>query len=76
MVEGTAVAAAIKDSEDGFVTERNPEGYAEKIAFLLRNPEKIKRAGEGAFRQLYIPCDKVMGKVAELYKQIMKIGTP
>ncbi|MGC8745760.1 MAG: glycosyltransferase [Candidatus Saccharicenans sp.] len=76
VVEGTAVAAAIKDSEDGFVTERNPEGYAEKIAFLLRNPEKIKRAGEGAFRQLYIPCDKVMGKVAELYKQIMKIGTP
>ena len=35
----------IKDGVNGFLTEKNPEALAEKILFLLNNPEKREEMG-------------------------------
>jgi glycosyltransferase involved in cell wall biosynthesis len=71
VLEGTAVAEVIRDSENGFVTERRLEAYAEKIAFLLKNPEVAKKAGKEAFKTLYVPWDAVMVRVSRLYTSLL-----
>ncbi|MCI4445517.1 MAG: glycosyltransferase [Candidatus Aminicenantes bacterium] len=71
VLEGTAVAEVIRDSENGFVTERRLEAYAEKIAFLLKNPEVAKKAGKEAFKTLYVPWDAVMARVSRLYTSLL-----
>ncbi len=51
-VKEGGVRETVLDGETGFLTQRDPQEFAEKIQLLLENPEMRKRYGERARRHV------------------------
>lgn len=71
LLEGSTAAEMIHDGENGFLTRRTPEAYAETIAGLWHQPERLTHAGEGARATLCRPWRDVVDEVQGLYNEII-----
>lgn len=70
LLRGSTAAEKVTDQRNGFLTTRTPQAYAQAIAALHRDPERMARAGEGARMTLSRPWSDVMREVMERYDDI------
>jgi len=69
------ISEVVIDGETGFLIEpKNPEIIAEKIIFLLKNPEKAKEMGESGYQRIknYFTLEKMAREHEKLYEELIK----
>lgn len=68
---GSTAAENIQDHVNGFLVERTPKAYADKIGELFHNRELITQVGLGARSTLARPWSDVVREVSERYQTVM-----
>jgi glycosyltransferase involved in cell wall biosynthesis len=74
MVRGSTAAEIIRDGENGFLCENDPEDLARVITGILADPEKRNRVGEKARETIPVPWSVVLEKAAERYERLIALG--
>lgn len=72
VVKGSCSAEEVVDKENGFLCELNKESLANVLLELISSPEKMKEAGENAYKTLYRTWGDLAKEVLETYKQVIK----
>ena len=72
MVKGSSSAETLTDNVDGFLCEETAESYADKICELCNAPERMKEAGEQAYKNVYRTWSDVADEVYEKYLEVIK----
>ena len=70
--EGTMAAGDTVDNVNGFVAPNDEAAFAARIASLYNDPKLIRKAGQGAFRDLYRTWDNLIDDVYENYIRIIE----
>jgi len=69
-----AITESVKDGINGFIVEeRSPEQIAEKIKFLIENPEIMKKMGKES-RRLYLQQfteDKMVERLSQAFSSVL-----
>ena len=63
----------IRDGVNGLLAERDyPDEFAQKIIWVLKNPEKAKKLGEQAEKDIVKLCDKrkILADLLKLYRNL------
>jgi Glycosyltransferase len=68
--ESTA-AEVLRDGENGFLAEADPEAFAEKVLSAIEDPRALEEAGAGARRSLCRPWKDVVLEVRDRYLDIL-----
>ena len=71
LLEGSTAAELVRDRENGFLTDRTPEQYAEVIRQVASDPDMKHKAGLGASRTLARSWHDVMDEVIQRYDEII-----
>ncbi len=66
-ITGTGASERITNDQNGFTIEDNPLKMAEKIDFLLKNPEFLSKIGKNASQQLPKTWEQVSNEYLNLY---------
>ena len=74
MVRGSTAAEIIRDGENGFLCENDPQDLARVIRGILEDPEKQKRVGETARETIPVPWSKVLETAQERYERLVALG--
>ena len=74
MVRGSTAAEIIRDGENGFLCENEPQDLARVITGILADPEKRNRVGENARETIPVPWSKVLETAAERYERLVALG--
>ncbi len=74
MVRGSTAAEVIRDGENGFLCENNPQDLARVIRGILENPEMQSRVGHTARETIPVPWSKVLETAAERYERLVALG--
>ncbi len=74
MVRGSTAAEIIRDGENGFLCENEPQDLARVITGILADPEKRNRVGENARETIPVPWSKVLETAAERYERLVTLG--
>lgn len=72
LIRGSCAAEGISDHETGLLVEENAESMLEAVRFAANNREEVKRIGENALREIYIPWEASVDKAAERYKTVIE----
>jgi glycosyltransferase involved in cell wall biosynthesis len=71
VLRGSTSAEVVRDCENGFLSEGEPESFASKILGVLDDPSALERAGRGAQRSLCRSWRDVALEVRERYLSIL-----
>ena len=71
LIAGSDAAEGIIDGENGFTAALDTVAYARMLENVLKNPDKIKAAGEEARRTVYMSWESVVHRAAGEYKRII-----
>lgn len=71
LLEGSTAAELMRDGENGFLTNRTPEAYAQVITRIASDPDLRIKAGQGARQTLARPWQNVMDEVIQRYDEII-----
>ncbi len=74
MVRGSTASEIIRDGENGFLCENNPQDLARVIRGVLEDPEKRNRVGNAARETIPVPWSKVLETAAERYERLVALG--
>jgi len=74
MVRGSTAAEIIRDGENGYLCENQPEDLARVIREALADPEQLKQTGKKARETIPVPWDKVMETAVERYTRLIALG--
>lgn len=73
MVRGSNASEGIRDGENGFLCDNNPESLAAAIERALANPEKLKHIGAEARKTVFRSWESVIDNdVIPRYRQIIR----
>jgi colanic acid/amylovoran biosynthesis glycosyltransferase len=75
----TGIPEFVRDGESGFlVGERDPEGIADKVAYLLKNPDLWHAIGERgrSYVEQHHDLDKQTDRLIEIYRSLLEEGSP
>jgi len=72
VVKSSSSSEGIIDGVNGFIIENDTDSLVKKIMELIKNPEVIKRAGEGARKSIYHPWESIINDVYLRYVDIIK----
>jgi hypothetical protein len=72
LIEGSCAAEGIFDFETGFISGNSAESFFEKLLFLCKNLELMKKVGENAAEKIYISWEDSVAKAAERYKIVLE----
>ena len=67
----SATAEIVRDGENGFTTENDPDSLARRLRTLMGQPELLRRAGQGALRSIYISWEQIVDWAVERYREII-----
>lgn len=70
-LKGSCSAERIENDVSGFVWEEDVNAWAEEIIKLMDEPERARRAGEGAVASVYAGWDGIAEEYLSLYKNIL-----
>ncbi|HBQ64285.1 MAG TPA: glycosyl transferase [Clostridiales bacterium] len=78
LIAGSNAAERVTDGQNGFLCENTPESIARALQQLLDHPGKLREAGVEAAKTLYVPWDRIIGKVYQRYAELVtqKAGQP
>jgi hypothetical protein len=71
MVAGSCAAEGVTDDQNGFFIEENAASLAEKLTALCGEPERMKRVGECAERELYLSWSDAVAHACERYEIVI-----
>ena len=74
MVRGSTAAEIIRDGENGYLCENDPQDLARVIRGILEDPEKRNRIGETAKETIPVPWSRVLETAAERYERLVALG--
>ena len=74
MVRGSTAAEVIRDGENGFLCENNPQDLAKVIRGILEDPEMRNRVGHTARETIPVPWSRVLETAAERYERLVALG--
>ena len=72
LVAGSCAAEDVSDGVSGFLIEENADSMAAMLRGLLKNPEAMKRVGEGAQRELYLSWEESVAGACERYGAVIE----
>jgi glycosyltransferase involved in cell wall biosynthesis len=72
VIRNSNASEGITDNENGFISENNPEGFAEKIRQIVSNPQNMRLVGQKAQKTLYKTWDDVVKEVITRYFKIIE----
>jgi glycosyltransferase involved in cell wall biosynthesis len=68
---GSTTADIVRDGENGFVTENDPDHLFHRLRTLMGQPELRRRAGAGAVRSIYRSWEDIVGWAVDQYREII-----
>lgn len=71
-LKDTGSSERITNEVSGFVMEHDVQVFAEKIIYLLKNKEELKKAGENAEKMIPKLWETTAGEYLEEYKKLVK----
>lgn len=72
LLEGSTASEVIRDGENGFLTHRSPQAYADTITRLYLNPQLMDHAARGARSTLTRTWEDVTNEVMSRYVDILE----
>ncbi len=72
LIKDSWTAEAVTDNVNGYLAEENPEAFANRIAEIIADPEKMAEIGEEAHRSVYRTWEMVSEEVVEKYHEIIE----
>jgi glycosyltransferase involved in cell wall biosynthesis len=72
LIRGSSTAENVEDGVNGFLSDDDPAAFAGVLRGLMNNPGRIAAAGEGALKTIYLPWEKVVERVYERYREILR----
>lgn len=72
VAQGSSAAEAITLGKNGFGTPNNAEGFADTLADLMRNPDRIRAVGRDAAETVYRGWEEIVDWVVEQYRRIIR----
>ncbi len=76
IVRNSSSAEGILDGINGFLIEDQVESLVKKITELMKRPDAIKKAGEGARKSIYHPWDAIVDDVYQRYVELIMEHQP
>ncbi|MBN2655512.1 MAG: glycosyltransferase [Spirochaetales bacterium] len=70
-IEGATTANGIVHGKNGFLSLNSSEDFAVLLAFLLSDRQLVRKAGEGAFRDIYQSWESISDVVYRKYREII-----
>ncbi len=67
LITGSCAAEDVTDNVNGFLIDETPESLAAKLHVLCKQPEAMKKVGEGAQRDLYMSWEESVSRAYERY---------
>ncbi len=71
LVKGATAAGVIRDGENGFLTSRTPQDYADAVCRVMTDPDLWQRASRGARGSLIRSWSDVVDEVADRYAVLL-----
>jgi 1,2-diacylglycerol 3-alpha-glucosyltransferase len=71
LLRGSTSAEVIREGENGFLAEEEPEAFAAEVVRILGNPRALARAGRAAQLSLCRSWEDVVGEVRGRYLSIL-----
>jgi glycosyltransferase involved in cell wall biosynthesis len=72
MARVASAASVIRDGENGFLTENDPESFAQLLRSLLSDPERVKHVGERARVTLVRPWEDYAEEALDRYNSLLR----
>lgn len=76
IVRNSSSAEGILDGINGFLIEDQVESLVKKITELMKRPDAIKKAGEGARKSIYHPWEAIVDDVYQRYVELIMEHQP
>ena len=70
-IEDTGVAANMINDENGFICKNDINEFVEKLDYLIKNVDFVKKVGENAKRDIYITWEDVCEKLRKIYEKYL-----
>lgn len=71
LVAGSSAAEAVKDGENGFLAKDTPQDLAERIAWALEHPDRLREIGQAARMSIPRPWKDVVAGVLDRYEELI-----
>ena len=71
LIEGSSAAEIFTDNDTAFMAEGAVDKFVEKIKYLMKNPDLIKRVGENA-KSVFTGWDNTVNQYLEVYNSLLK----
>ena len=72
MARGATASTIIRDGENGFLTDNDPDKLAELLRKLIHDPERVRRAGVQASRTIVRSWEDCLEEVIDRYNVLLK----
>ena len=72
MAEGATAATILKDGENGFLVENDPEKMAQLLRSLIHDPERVHRVGIQASRTIVRSWEDCVDEVLDRYDALLR----
>ena len=72
MARGATASTIIRDGENGFLTDNDPDKLAELLRKLIHDPERVRRAGVQASRTIVRSWEDCLEEVIDRYNVLLR----
>ena len=72
MAEGATAATILRDGENGFLVENDPDKMAQLLRELVRDPARVRRAGIQASKTLVRSWEDCVEEVLDRYNSLLR----
>lgn len=74
-IEHTGASSYITNNENGFVCKNDKNEFVQKLDFLIKNVDFVKKIGKNAKRDIYITWEETCEKLKNLYEKYLNSHT-
>lgn len=74
-IEDTGVAANMINDVNGFICENDKMAFVEKLDYLIKNVDFVKKVGENAKRDIYLTWEDVCERLKKIYDKYLNSYT-
>ena len=71
LFRSSSAAEAVKDGENGFLAKDTPQDLAERIAWALEHPDRLREIGQAARMSIPRPWKDVVAGVLDRYEELI-----
>lgn len=71
-IENTGVASSLTDNQNAFIEKNDKEKFVQRLDYLIKNVDFVKKIGKNAKEELYITWEDVCEKLNILYEESLK----